>query len=55
VVVLQAWSRQVAHAQAELYASMTAVAEAEARLAGRDVDVIDDFDLASSEIRAALT
>jgi hypothetical protein len=55
VVVLQTWSRQVAHAQAELYASMTAVAEAEARLAGRDGDVIDDFELASSEIRAALT
>jgi hypothetical protein len=34
---------------------MTAVAEAEARLAGPDEDVIDHFDLASSEIRAALT
>ncbi len=54
VVVLQAWSRQVAHAQAELYASMTAVTDAEANLY-RNRDEFSVHDAASSEIRAALS
>ncbi len=54
VIVLQAWSRQLAHAQAELYASMTAVIDAEADLyQGRDAFSVHDA--ASSEVRAALT
>jgi hypothetical protein len=55
VIVMQAWSRQVAHAQAELYASMVAVAEAEAEVAGPDDDLADIHDLAASEIQAALS
>jgi hypothetical protein len=54
VVVMQAWSRQVAHAQAELYASMSAVAEAVYDLYP-DEDPFAANDVASSEIRAALT
>ncbi len=54
VIVMQAWSRQVAHGQAELYASMTAVAEAEAE-AFPDDDPCDIHDVAVSEVRAALT
>jgi hypothetical protein len=54
VVVMQAWNRQVAHAQAELYASMTAVADAEAE-AFPDDDPFNINDAAASEIRAALT
>ena len=54
VVVMQAWSRQVAHAQAELYLSMTSVAGAVAEIAAPDDDVIEIYDVASSEIRAAL-
>jgi len=52
VVVLQAWSRQLAHAQAEFYASMFSVADAAAARAGGDVELGED--LAASEIRAAL-
>jgi len=55
VIVMQAWSRQVAHAQAELYASMVAVAEPEAEVAGPDDDLADIHDLAASEIQAALS
>jgi hypothetical protein len=43
----------LAHAQAELYLSMNAVAEAVADSAGGDVELAQD--LAASEIRAALT
>ena len=53
VMVLQAWARQLAHAQAELYASMVSVADAAAATARRDVELAQD--LAASEIRAALT
>ena len=53
VMVLQAWARQLAHAQAGFYASMLAVADAAAATAGRDVELAQD--LAASEIRAALT
>ncbi|HSJ83493.1 MAG TPA: DUF222 domain-containing protein, partial [Acidimicrobiia bacterium] len=53
VVVLQAWARQLAHAQAELYSSMIGVADAAAARAGGDVELAED--LAASEIRAALT
>jgi hypothetical protein len=53
VVVLQAWNRQVAHAQAELYASMVDIVEAEANVyAGRDG--FDINEAAASEVRAAL-
>jgi hypothetical protein len=55
VTVMQAWSRQVAHAQAELYASMVAVAEAEAEVAGPDDDLAGIQDLAASEIQTALS
>ncbi|HVR77272.1 MAG TPA: DUF222 domain-containing protein [Acidimicrobiia bacterium] len=55
VFVMQAWSRQVAHAQAELYASMVAVAEAEAEVAGPFDELADIHDLAASEIQAALS
>ena len=41
VTVMQAWSRQIAHAQTELYASMVAVAEAEAAVYPDD----DPFDV----------
>jgi hypothetical protein len=54
VTLMQAWNRQVAHAQAELYASMTAVADAEAE-AFPDDDPFNINDAAASEIRAALT
>src|SRR3546814_17461412 len=50
VIVMQAWSRQVAHTQAELYASMVAVAEAEAEAYPED-DPFDLNDVISSEIR----
>lgn len=53
VTVLQAWSRQLAHAQAELYATMMPVADAAADTAGGDVELAQD--LAASEIRAALS
>lgn len=53
VTVMQAWARQLAHAQAELYVSMNAVAEAVAETAGGDFELAQD--LAASEIRAALT
>ena len=54
VLVLQAWNRQVAHDQAELYASMVAVTEAETEeLSHLELD--DIYDVATSEIRAALT
>jgi hypothetical protein len=52
VTVMQGWARQLAHAQAELYVSMVAVAEAVAETAGGDVELAQD--LAASEIRAAL-
>ena len=52
VVVLQAWSRQLAHAQSELYASISAVADTAAASVGGDVELGED--LAASEIRAAL-
>jgi hypothetical protein len=52
VTVMQAWARQLAHAQAELYLSMNSVAEAVAEAAGGDVELAED--LAASEIRAAL-
>jgi hypothetical protein len=54
VTLMQAWNRQVAHAQAELYASMTAVADAEAEVFPDD-DPFNLNDAAASEIRAALT
>ncbi|MGH8914504.1 MAG: DUF222 domain-containing protein, partial [Acidimicrobiia bacterium] len=54
VIVLQAWNRQVAHAQAELYASMVSVADAEAEAHPED-DPFDLNDVTASEIRAALT
>lgn len=54
VTLMQAWNRQVAHAQAELYASMTAVADAEAEAFPED-DPFNINDAAASEIRAALT
>jgi hypothetical protein len=53
VTVMQGWARQLAHVQAELYASMVAVADAAAETAGGDVELAQD--LAASEIRAALT
>jgi hypothetical protein len=52
VTVMQGWARQLAHAQAELYLSMNAVAEAVAEAAGSDAELAQD--LAASEIRAAL-
>jgi hypothetical protein len=52
VTVMQTWARRVAHAQAELYASIVAVAEAAGEAAGGDVELAQD--LAASEIRAAL-
>lgn len=55
VTLMQAWSRQVAHAQAELYASMVAVADAEAEVAGPGDELADIHDLAASEIQAALS
>jgi hypothetical protein len=55
VILMQAWSRQVAHAQAELFASMTAVADAEAEAAAPEADIFEINHLASSEIRAALS
>lgn len=55
VIVMQAWNRQVAHAQAELYASMVAVADAEAEVAGPGEELADIHDLAASEIQAALS
>jgi hypothetical protein len=53
VTVMQAWARQLAHAQAELYVSIISVADAAAERAGGDVELAQD--LAASEIRAALT
>jgi len=53
VMVLQAWSRQLSHTQAELYASMVSVADAAAATAGSDLELAQS--LAASEIRAALT
>jgi hypothetical protein len=53
VTVMQGWARQLAHVQAELYASMVAVADAAAETAGGEVELAQD--LAASEIRAALT
>jgi hypothetical protein len=50
---MQGWARQLAHVQAEFYASMVAVADAAADSAGSDVELAQD--LAASEIRAALT
>ena len=52
VLVMQAWNRQLAHAQAELYASMMTVVDAEAELYPED-DPFDINEVASSEIRAA--
>ena len=49
---MQAWARQLAHAQAGLYASMIAVADAAGERADGDVELAED--LAASEIRAAL-
>jgi hypothetical protein len=53
VTVMQAWARQLAHAQAQFYVSMNAVAEAMADAAGSDMQLAQD--LAASEIRAALS
>ncbi|HSJ84458.1 MAG TPA: DUF222 domain-containing protein [Acidimicrobiia bacterium] len=53
VIVMRAWARQLAHAQAELYSSMIGVADAAAARAGGDVELAED--LAASEIRAALS
>ncbi|HEX6145694.1 MAG TPA: DUF222 domain-containing protein, partial [Acidimicrobiia bacterium] len=52
VTVMQGWARQLAHARAQLYLSMHAVAGAVAETAGGDVELAED--LAASEIRAAL-
>jgi len=52
VTVMQAWARQLARAQAELYVSMIGVADAAGERAGGDVELAED--LAASEIRAAL-
>ena len=55
VVLVRAWNRQVAHDQAELYASMVAVADAEHEELSGHLETDEISDLASSEIRAALT
>ena len=55
VVLVQAWNRQVAHDQAELYAAMVAVADAEQDELSGHLESDEISDLASSEIRAALT
>lgn len=51
VTLLQARSRQVAHLQAELYADMVAVAQAQQETKGAEVV----FEFAADEIRAALS
>jgi hypothetical protein len=55
VILMRAWNRQVAHDQAELYASMVAVADAEHQGLSGHLETDEIHDLASSEIRAALT
>jgi hypothetical protein len=55
VVLTRAWNRQVAHDQAELYASMVAVADAEQEELSGHLESDEIQDLAASEIRAALT
>ena len=54
VTVLKAWNRQVAHSQAELHLSMVAVSGAEADTIDPAGDFCEIFDLAASEIQAAL-
>ena len=55
VILTRAWNRQVAHDQAELYASMVAVANAEHDELSGHLETDEINDLAASEIRAALT
>jgi hypothetical protein len=55
VILMQAWNRQLAHVQAELYASMVAVTEAEIEELSSHLELEDIYDVATSEIRAALT
>jgi hypothetical protein len=55
VVLVQAWNRQLAHDQAQLYASMVAVADAEIAELSSHLELDEIHDVASSEIRAALT
>lgn len=55
VVLMQAWQRQVAHDQAEFFASMIAVTDAEAQELSPDSPHDLIYEMASAEIRAALT
>ncbi len=55
VALVQAWNRQLAHVQAELYAAIVAVADAEQEELAGDLESDEIDDLAASEIRAALT
>ena len=55
VVLMQTWQRQVSHDQAEFYASMVAVAAAEIEELRSDFKLDEIYEVASGEIRAALT